>query len=167
MKRYRRKFDSKKLALLKISECFVLTLIAVILIFSFVIGVSPVSGSSMSPTVEDGRAAVYFRLSKGYRHGDIVSVQMPSGEYLIKRVIAVGGDTVDIREGIVFVNGKKENSSYVNGNTEPDSAAVIYPLTLSDGQYFVMGDNRTVSVDSRNFGPVVISQTRGKILFFL
>lgn len=167
MKKNKRQFDGKKLALLKAGELFAVVLIAVIIVFTLIIGVSSVSGSSMYPTVEDGRAAVYFRRSRDYSRGDIVSVRMPSGEYLIKRVVAVGGDTVDIRDGALYINGVPETASYVNGETHPRTGTVQYPLTLSPGQYFVLGDNRDVSVDSRTFGPVVLSQTKGKILFFI
>ena len=158
-----RKFDSRKLLWLRLAKEFAVVALAAFLVFRFLLGVSFVSGHSMEPTLRDGQAVVYNRLQRQYSVGDIVSFRMPSGEYIIKRVVAVAGDTVDIRDGKLFVNGEEEQGDYWQGETLPQDESVEYPLTLREGQFFALGDNREVSVDSRTIGPVSESQSRGKI----
>jgi len=76
----------------------------------------------------------------------------PHGEDLIKRVVGMPGDTVDLRNGAVWVNGKKLEESYALGPTEPLELA--FPYKVPDNSYFVMGDNRGDSYDSRAWGCV-------------
>ncbi|MDO5444851.1 MAG: signal peptidase I [Eubacteriales bacterium] len=159
-----RKYDDRKLEWLRAGKEFAVFILAAVIIFRFVIGVSLVSGNSMFPTLENGQPVVYNRLSRDYHRGDIISVRMPSGEYLIKRIIAVSGDSVDIHDGKVFINGEEENSGYINGITSPQDGKISYPFTLEEGRIFVMGDNRENSVDSRSIGPLSETQIRGKII---
>lgn len=166
MAKRNRKYDAKKLEWLRDSKKFILFLVVAVIIFRVLIGISRVDGLSMYPTLKDGQAIVYSRLSKNYEVGDIVSVKMPGGQYYIKRVVAVGGDTVDIKDGLLYVNGKAQ-TQYGYGETEAQSALVHYPLTVQEGHIFAVGDNRPVSIDSRTFGEMAISQTRGKIFFYL
>lgn len=78
----------------------------------------------------------------------------------VKRVIGVEGDVVDIKDGAVYVNGVKIEEPYENGVTEPGEFAL--PYTVGENELFVMGDHRTVSEDSRAFGPISIDQVEGK-----
>ncbi|NLM27649.1 MAG: signal peptidase I [Clostridiaceae bacterium] len=82
---------------------------------------------------------------------------------LIKRVIAAPGDTIDIRDGKVYINGEAIDEPYVNGVTP--SMSNNYPLTLKDGEFFVMGDNRENSSDSRSFGPIKRENIEGRAMF--
>ena len=158
-----RKFDDKKLEALRTVKLFAVLIVVFALLFSCVIGVSRVDGLSMFPTLKNEQTVVYNRLAKNYERGDIVSVRMPNGQYYIKRVIAVGGDEVDLQNGTLFLNGVPEQGAYVNGATEPQERTVSYPLTVPEGQVFVLGDNREISLDSRTFGPAALSQVRGRI----
>lgn len=83
---------------------------------------------------------------------------------LIKRVIALAGDTVDIRNGQVYVNDILLDEPYVKGVT-PTMGGVEFPLTVPEESVFVMGDNRENSLDSRNFGPVDLKSIEGKAIF--
>ena len=166
MEKRNRKYDGNKLERLRDFKKFALFLVIAAVVFRVLIGISQVDGFSMYPTLDNGQAVVYSRLSRHYKVGDIVSVKMPGGEYYIKRVVAVAGDTVDISDGQLIVNGQPQ-TEYGNGETEPQSALVHYPLTVTEGHIFAVGDNRNVSVDSRTFGELAVSQTRGKIFFFL
>ncbi len=82
---------------------------------------------------------------------------------LIKRVIAVAGDTVDIRDGQVYINGELLDEPYVKGITTGMSQE--YPLVVPQGHIFVMGDNREYSKDSRMFGTVSLNSVEGKAIF--
>ena len=164
-KRFLAKYDGKKGEWLHDAKFFVIAVVIIFLLLRFVIGISWVDGTSMSPTLEDGSMVVYTRLGNSYETGDIVSIKMPSGKYFIKRIVAVAGDTVDLKDGQLYVNGAPETGDYVYGSTEPEEGFAGYPYTLSEGQVFALGDNREESTDSRSFGPMAVSQIRGKILF--
>ena len=159
-----RKFDGKKLNWLRAGKEFAVLVVIAFLVFRFVIGVSFVSGNSMYPTLNNGQPVIYNRLDRSYDRGDIISVRMPNGEYLVKRIIAVEGDSVDIHDGRVWINGVLETDDWVNGETfASEGAALSYPFKVGAGMIFVMGDNREVSVDSREIGEIAVSQIRGKI----
>jgi signal peptidase I len=118
---------------------------------------------SMLPTIElsDYLLAekVTYRFSHPPRPGDIVvfnnPTRDPSAPILIKRLIAVGGQKVDLKDGAVYVNGKKLDEPYTHGQPSyPLNPAIKYPFVVPQGTYWMMGDNRTNSGDSREFGPV-------------
>lgn len=158
------KYDGLKYGWLMDARKFILLLIAVFLVFRFVIGFSFVKGDSMLPTLKSGEVVMYFRMLSEYKEGDIVSVRVPQGEYYVKRVIATAGDTIEIKNGGVFLNGELLEEPYSQDETLAQEGAVRYPLTLEKDQIFVMGDNRDVSMDSRTFGVVGKRQIKGKIL---
>ena len=162
-KRHNRKYDGKKLGWLKDGKKFFLMILAAIVLFRILLGISFVDGDSMHPTLKNGTPVLYFRLAGSFDTGDIVSVRMPGGAYYIKRVVAVAGDTVELRDGKLYVNGAP-SSINAYGATEGQSELVEYPLTVQDGHIFVMGDNREVSIDSRTFGEISVTQVRGKII---
>lgn len=164
-RRMLRRYDAYKRIWLKTAKQYVLLLAALFLVLRFLIGVGWVSGQSMYPALNDGAAVVYFRPVRRFEAGDIVSVKMAYGEYYIKRVAALPGDTVDIRDGQLLINGSAD--PWASGRTEPLEGGVEYPLTVPEGRLFVVGDNRGASVDSRSFGPVAFSQIRGRIFFHI
>lgn len=84
-------------------------------------------------------------------------------ERYVKRVIGVEGDEVDIQDGSVYINGERLEEPYVNGRTEPKGYKL--PCVVGKNEIFVMGDHRTVSEDSRSFGPINIKQVEGKAFF--
>ncbi len=161
-KRFRR-FDGLKYGWLKDTKKFLLLFVFIFLLFRFVIGFSFIKGNSMEPTLHNEELVLYMRLHGECTRGDVVSVKIPSGEYYVKRIMAVAGDTIDIRDGEVYVNDKMLEEPYIKGETLKQSGRVQYPLTLQEGQIFVMGDNREDSMDSRAFGVVGERQIKGKI----
>jgi signal peptidase I len=166
-KMFLRKYNNRKLEWLHDTRDFIINVVIVFIIFRFVIGFSFVSGESMYPTLHNGQAVVYLRTVTNYKKGDIISIRVPSGDYYVKRVIAVAGDVVDIRGGEVYVNDELVGNIYGTGETLKQQGAVIYPYTVREGNVFVLGDNRSVSVDSRSFGEVNKIQIRGKIILRL
>lgn len=144
---------------------------------TFVIGVYQVPTGSMLETIQEGDLLVGEKVSlkaSSPTYGDVVTFDSPMspGTTLIKRVIATGGQTIDLRDGIVYVDGQAlEESSYTLGKRTESlsnyegSAGIEYPYTVPANCVFVMGDNRTNSLDSRYFGPVSVSAVTSKALF--
>lgn len=163
-RRFLGKYDDQKIWWLRFLKTMLAAGVVIALVFLFIIGISHVSGSSMYPTLQNGQPVIFLRLGKEYKKGDIISARFPNGEYYVKRVVATAGDTVEIKDGYLYINGEKETGEYINGKTE-EQTGVRYPLELKNGQFFLVGDNRENSVDSRTFGPIAVSQTRGKVLF--
>ena len=128
-------------------------IIVVFAIFAFFFRVIGVDGDSMFPTLKDGDWLAISGVTTEIKHGDIVVVTQPweRNVPIIKRVIATGGDTVDIdfESSKVYVNGIEIYEPYIYEPTRT-SYDVEFPLTVDDGKVFVMGDNRNISLDSRS-----------------
>lgn len=127
--------------------------IAVFLVFALMFRVVGVEGDSMKPTLNSGDWLAVSGAETVFERGDIVVVTQPwvRNVPIIKRVIAVGGDTVDIDfyTHEVFVNGELLDEPYIAEPTEL-RYDIDFPLTVDEGKLFVMGDNRNDSVDSRS-----------------
>lgn len=158
------KFDGSKNMKLRFVQGLAAVAVMSILVFRFVIGTSTVDGHSMDPTLTNGQRLFFLRILPSYAVGDIISFRMPSGDYYVKRVIARQGDVVSVEKGHITVNGKKLSEPYAYGVTEVQEDTVVYPYTVGKDAYFVVGDNREHSIDSRSFGAIVKYQIRGKIL---
>ncbi len=135
-----------------------------VLIATMFMPVLQVSGSSMEPTLNDEDIIVLFK-SGSFETGDLVGFYYQN-KLLLKRVIAGPGDVVDIdAEGNVSVNGELLDEPYVTDKAlgETDRS---YPYQVPDEKYFVMGDNRTVSIDSRStaIGCIETDQIVGKVI---
>ena len=133
-------------------EALIFALAFLVLLFTFVVRVVAVNGSSMVPTLNSGdRLLVQSSLFQVER-GDVVVIDsyIDYGKPLVKRVIAVGGDQVDINAetGEVFVNGQLLDEPYIAEATR-QKGDMEFPLTVPEGYLFVMGDNRMHSTDSR------------------
>ena len=137
----------------------------IVLICNFVFPLFRVTGSSMEPTLSKGQT-VLCNKSADIKKGDIIAFYH-NKKVLIKRVIAMSGDTVNILDdGTVELNGKKLEEPYIR-KASSGECDITFPLTVPEDRYFVMGDEREVSVDSRTtaVGCVAEENIIGKVYF--
>ena len=133
---------------------YIVILIVVVVIRTFIATPIKVDGTSMQPTLEGNEIMILNKLGKVERNNIIVVGY--DKEDLIKRVIGLPGETIEIIEGKIYINGKKIEDEYGNGITSD------YPKTiLKKNEYFVLGDNRGNSKDSRSIGPIDKASIKG------
>ena len=132
-------------------------------LFLFVFGIARGHDLSMSPAIKDGDLAVYYRLDKQYRQNDVV-VYEAEEETEIRRVVAIAGDTVDITENGLVVNGALQQESSIYEKTQRYEEGIDFPVTLQEGEVFLLGDGREHSTDSRIYGPADSRDIKGKVI---
>ena len=153
------------------AKSLIVALLIALFLQQFVFTISVVEGQSMEPTLADSdrlfvNRAVY--LLKSPARGDIVILKNPrdqrDGKYLVKRVVGVPGDKIEIRNNRLYVNGElcDDPTAYA-----PVPAGDYGPLTVPEGHYFVLGDNRGNSLDSRYFGLVPGHLVKGRAEFIV
>lgn len=153
-------------------QALVCSVLAVVVLFTFVVRLIGVDGHSMVPTLQDGDRLLVLNsmLYDDYRYGDIVVLRKDTflEEPIVKRVIATEGQTVDIDfdMGAVYVDGTLLKEEYINELTFLEEGTE-FPLTVPEGSVFVMGDNRNHSSDSRDsrLGTVDTRYVIGKAVF--
>ena len=144
-----------------------------IVIYLFIAAPNQVKGESMMPTFQNGNyiftSKVTYKMRTPVR-GDVVVFHSPGNaeiEY-IKRIIGLPGDVVMLQNQEVYVNGKKLNEPYISAKTLPlpgGYAEENVPMNIPQGYYFVMGDNRPHSSDSRDFGPITYESIVGQVFY--
>lgn len=137
-------------------EAMVISLTVIVLLFTFVVRLISVEGSSMVPTLQDKDKVILLNslLDGETEKGDIVVLAKKGffdGNPIVKRVIGTEGDTIDIdfEKGQVYVNGEAQEEPYINEPTY-ERQDMDFPQVVPAGCIFVMGDNRNRSTDSRN-----------------
>ena len=141
---------------------YVIIIIVVVLIRSFIVTPVRVNGQSMYPTLKGGEIMILNKLGKVNRF-DIVVLKIESEEdNLIKRIIGMPGETVEIKNNEIYINDKVLKDKYGYGLTYD-----IDKVTLGDDEYFILGDNRKISLDSRVFGTIKKDEIKGTTNFII
>ena len=141
---------------------YIVIVLVVVLIRTFIITPVRVDGDSMKNTLKNGDILLLYKLGSINRLDIIVLDEEKDNEKIIKRVIGLPGETVAIKKGKIYVNDKVIDDEYAYGETSDYDK-----VTLEDDEYFILGDNRLISKDSRYFGPIKKSEIKGKIVFRL
>lgn len=142
-------------------------------IYLFIAQFHKVSGNSMLPTLQNGNYIVTEKVSYKFRNpkrGEIIVLKDPKdqSEDFIKRVIALPGDTILIKNDTLYINGHILQENYLPRGTPTRSGAFITegtPVKVGSDQYFVFGDNREHSSDSRDWGPITKEEIVGRAFF--
>lgn len=141
---------------------YIVIVVVVVLIRTFLITPVRVDGDSMKNTLKNGDILLLYKLSSIDRFDIIVLDEEKDNEKIIKRVIGLPGETVAIKKGKIYINDKVIDDEYAYGETSDYNK-----VTLRDDEYFILGDNRLISKDSRYFGPIKDNEIKGKIVFRL
>ena len=157
-------------AVLEIVQALALAVVISVVLNLFVVQVTEVRQRSMEDTLHQNDRVLVSKLDYRFgspQRGDIVVFNPPIDSSIpyVKRVVAVGGEVVDLRNGKLYVDNKLVEFPETEGRpTQPQAPRITYPFRVPEGQIFVMGDNRTQSSDSRTFGAVPDSNIIGKVI---
>ena len=158
--------------LLKDSLKLILIVFVILFLMIYIVSVTQVVGSSMSPTLSDGEVLILNKFNYrifDVKRGDIISLDYEDTKYLIKRIIGLPGETVEIKNNQLYINNTLYEEDYL-----PDD--LVYPdfslsdlgySVIPDDMYLVLGDNREDSLDSREIGLIKKEEINGKIIFRL
>lgn len=135
--------------------CSIATAAVAVIIFQLFWGIAVVNGNSMSPSYEDGDLVLFNKRENPEKNQVVVAYVRD--KYVIKRIVAVQGDVITICDNILLINGEEQGSVDSDGDDREES------ITLVEDQYYLMGDNRENSKDSRIYGVVYRCQIIGVV----
>lgn len=141
----------------------VIIVLIFILLFTFMFGVIRYDDNTMHPAIKNGDIVFVYRLDKKYVSKDVVVVEYENKKQ-VRRVVAIAGDVVDITDEGLMINGALQQEVDISTETLPYVEGITYPVTLNEGQVFLLGDNRPEAADSRLYGPVEVKDTLGKVM---
>ncbi len=161
------RFNTKYFRLLRSTVYALIVTAAVsVLVATLFLPVLQIYGTSMSPTLTEGEIVVSIK-QKEYTRGDIIALYY-SNKVLVKRIIGVGDDVIQLTdEGTFIINGEELVESYISKKAYGDLTDIEFPFTVPKNTYFVVGDHRETSIDSRStqIGCVEPSEVVGRIVF--
>lgn len=168
-------FSSISQFILSFLETVVVALVISVVLYLFIMTPHEVVGNSMHPTYKNGEYLmankITYRIEEPQR-GDVIIFKYSETQDFIKRVIGLPGDTVMLKDGHIYINDKiLDESGYLSDSVYTNGGNFLKEgesKTVPDGQYFVCGDNRPHSSDSREFGPIKTDDIKGKawIVYF-
>ena len=143
-------------------------IVSIVLIFllliTFLFGIIRYQEPSMAPAIKDGDMVIFYRYGNtSYLPQDVIVFEY-NGQKQARRVIAAAGDTVDISEDGLVINGALQQEMEIYQKTERYQDGVSFPLTVPEGEVFVLGDSRIGATDSRIYGCVKTGDVLGKVM---
>ena len=142
---------------------YIIVFVVVILLTVFVVSITTVVGDSMEGTVDDGNILLIEKVTPRFlnlKRFDIVVVKHKNPNYIVKRIIGLPGDRLSYKDNQLYINGKYVQEAFLKNVITENIDEIIIP----DNEYFVLGDNRSNSVDSREFGTINKNQMEGRAI---
>lgn len=149
---------------------FWLGLVLTMLCLLFVFPIKNNKGKSMTPALSEDNVSLYINNKipgVNLKRFDIVYADRKGDNQVIKRVVGLPGEHIEIRGFDIYINGNKIDNPYIIYNTEKPISEPFDNIILEEDEYFLMGDNQAVSRDSRSYGPVKDSEIIGKYLWHM
>lgn len=149
---------------------YIIIIVVIVLIRTFIATPVIVDGNSMKPNLIDNQVLILYKLNKNYHRFDIVVIDHKvrgNKEHLVKRVIGLPGEYVEYKDSKLYINKKEVKEDFIDVETDDFSLAKLGYLEIPEGYYFVVGDNRGDSSDSRILGLIPENEIKGKIKFSL
>lgn len=134
---------------------YVIIILVVVLVRTFIITPVRVDGDSMRKNLNDGEILLLYKLARIDRY-DIVVIKDKENETIIKRVYGMPGDTLEIKDNKIYINDEIIEDEFHYGETSD-----VEKIQLEEDEYFVLGDNRLISKDSRALGPITKNEIKG------
>lgn len=132
---------------------YAVMVVAILTVRATLIDIYRVHGQSMVPTYSEGTLLLGYKVNQPLSYGDVIIIKSPDYGHIVKRLIGEPGDIIEGKNQMIYRNGKAIEENYLP-SLEITSPYDFGPVELSSQQYFVLGDNRDGSLDSRNFGPI-------------
>ena len=133
-------------------------------LFGLVFGITSMKNDDMSPRISAGDLMLYYRLEDNWHTDDVVVFEKDGVQYT-GRIVAQGGDTVEITEDArLKINGSSVAETNIYYETPRYEDYVNYPVTLKNNEFFILCDYRQGAKDSRYFGPVMSNELKGKVI---
>jgi signal peptidase I len=141
-------------------------LLAMLVIFTLIFGAFRMTDASMAPALKEGDLIMFFRLDQDFAAGDL-AVLSYDGTKEVRRVIAIEGDEVDITGDGLVINGALQSETEIYSETWRYDTGIDFPLTVPEGEVFLLGDSRENCTDSRVYGTVKATDIQGKVMAVL
>lgn len=149
---------------IKDTSKYIIVIIVVLFVFAFVLGIQQVVGPSMQPNLKEGDILLVNKLVyrfKNIERFDVV-VLSQNDKYMIKRIIGIPGDSVEYNNNNLYINGVLFEEEFIDKNNVKTENYILEYKSIPDNMYFVLGDNRNDSQDSRDFGLISKDNIVGK-----